>query len=81
MDVIPSVSQPPRANFLQGCDDQDGQAQGRARSDGRAGAFSNAASVFRFRMKKRDIPSSVREKVRKTLMEYMTTRVAMFPRE
>ena len=36
-------------------------------------------SVRRFLMKKRDIPSWDREKVRKTLMEYMTTRVVMRP--
>ena len=43
--------------------------------------FFQCGSCCRFLMKKRDMPSSDSEKVRKTLIEYMTMSVVMRPRE
>ena len=78
--VMTKVSQPPRANFSIEVMIEDRQADDEPDQMDRQVRF-HFGSFARFRMKKRDMPSWDRENVRKTLIEYMTTRVVMLPRE
>ena len=80
IEVMTSVSQPPWENFSSVVMMRTVRQIVRpVRWTGRC--FFQFGSVWRCRMKKRDMPSWDSEKVRKTLMEYMTMSVPIRPRE
>ena len=80
IDVMKRVSQPPTGNFSMVVMTRTvAQTVKPVKWTGRC--FFQWGSVLRFLMKNRDMPVSERVKVKKTLIEYMTTRVEILPCE